>query len=103
MKLEEIVQAADPNRTGNLDLALFHNYFDSYMDETGIDNVTKQDLDIIHQAWGFRITKVSDYLEIYKLKLAEDTNATMKCWTVAIGIMTFVIMVCTILVMFRTP
>lgn len=69
--------------------------FEKYIKDIGLIKVRKKDLDKIVNKFGVIVFGISGFSEVYQLITSDDTNRTMKRWTIAIGIMTFFIFLMT--------
>lgn len=71
--------------------------FMGFLDNKGLDNVSKDDLDAIIRKFGTKVFQMYNFNNFYNMKLADETNSIMVKWTRAIGILTLVMTVIAII------
>ncbi len=71
-------------------------------DSGGLNKVKKKDMDKIVEQYGLTVFEIPVFVKIYELIASDDTNRTMKYWTIAIGLMTLIMMIFTILTWYKT-
>lgn len=91
MKLEELLDIET--------LKLNSTHIENYIDKKGLGKVKKKELDKIIERHGIRVLHFTNFSSVYEIISADDTNRTMKMWTQAMGIMTFMILIMTFVIL----
>ncbi len=79
-----------------------YSHFRAFVEHKEIKNVTKEDLDKIIDKFGFKVFEFVNFNNLYNMKITEKTERTMGRWTKAVGIMTGIMTVMTLVVMVLT-
>jgi hypothetical protein len=86
--LNKIVEESDPKDS--------IYYLRGFVAKVGAKNLKTEDMDLLVELYGPEIVAYDEYYAYYSIAASNESSLTMKWWTYAIGIMTFVMMVATV-------
>lgn len=92
MTLDELL-----NKTGDLS---FHDYH-KYIQAKGLDNISTEDFNLLIKRYGSEILMMPGFNEYYSIVSSNESNRVMIKWTKAIGIMTVIVVLATVLMLLK--
>ncbi|RCW44209.1 hypothetical protein [Paenibacillus prosopidis] len=107
MNIEDLMKPA-ADRKDHLDKLLLEErdglhyveLFD-FIKTQGIDKVTTKDMNRLVEKYGRGVMGINGFTDYYSIISSNESNKVMKDWTKAIGIMTIVVMLATLIMLFR--
>lgn len=71
-----------------------------YVVQTGIANISIQDLDKIIKRFGSDVFIIEGFYNLYSMVSANESNNTIRKWTITTGIMTVIVTIATVINLF---
>lgn len=93
-RLEELLKE---ERDGLHYLELF-----DFIHTQGIDKISTKDMNRLVERYGRGVMSITSFTDYYSIISSNESGRIMKNWTIAIGVMTIVVMIATLIMLARS-